>query len=75
MLMQDFDLIRKKISECMLESIAGKVEVEKQFAVQISFFMNKFEEIEKEKNKTNAETQQILKDLECERNFNQKIFA
>ena len=29
MLMQDFDLIRKKISECMLESIAGKVEVEK----------------------------------------------
>lgn len=40
----------------MLESIAGKVEVEKQFAVERSFFMNKFEEIEKEKNKTNAET-------------------
>ncbi len=59
----------------MLDCISGKVEVEKTFTVERAFFMNKFQEIEEEREKTKLEIAKILKDLDCERSFNQRIFA
>ncbi len=54
----------------MLDCISGKVEVEKTFTVERAFFMNKFQEIEEEREKTKLEIAKILKDLDCERSFN-----
>ena len=75
MFIDDIGELRQLIIKAMHQVLVGQVSLEAKFANEREFFSAEISQAEKTINELNHRISQLEKDLECERNYNVKLFV